>query len=43
MGKDTTKNLVGQPIVKQMLEFIPRELFDKLVKRIGNRPLLQDI
>ena len=34
MRKDTTKNLVGQPIVKQMLEFIPCELFDKLVKEL---------
>jgi hypothetical protein len=25
MGKDTTKNLVGQPIFKQIIKMIPKE------------------
>jgi len=31
MGKDTTKNLVGQPIFKQIIKMIPRDKFDELV------------
>jgi len=31
MGKDTTKNLVGQPIYKQIIKMIPRDKFDELV------------
>ena len=31
MGKDSTKNLVGQPIFKQIIKIIPREKFDELV------------
>ena len=31
MGKDSTKNLVGQPIFKQIIKIIPREKFDDLV------------
>jgi len=33
MGKDTTKNLVGQPIFKQIIKMIPRDKFDELVLR----------
>jgi hypothetical protein len=33
MGKDTTKNLVGQPIFKQIIKLIPRDKFDELVLR----------
>lgn len=32
-SKDTRKNLVGQPIFKQLLEFIPRNKFDLLVEK----------
>jgi hypothetical protein len=31
MGKDSTKNLVGQPIFKQMIKMLPKEKFDHLV------------
>jgi hypothetical protein len=31
MGKDTTKNLVGQPIFKQIMNILPRDQFDLLV------------
>ena len=31
MGKDSTKNLVGQPIFKQMIKLIPRDKFNELV------------
>jgi hypothetical protein len=31
MGKDSTKNLVGQPIFKQIIKMIPRDKFDELV------------
>lgn len=31
MGKDSHKNLVGQPVFKQLVDFVPRELFDQLV------------
>ncbi len=33
MGKDKTKNLVGQPIFKQIVKMLPREQFDILVKQ----------
>ena len=33
MGKDKTKNLVGQPIFKQIVKMLPREQFDLLVKQ----------
>jgi hypothetical protein len=32
MGKDSEKNLVGQPLFNQILQMIPREVFDKIVK-----------
>jgi len=32
MCKDTTKNLIGQPIFKQIIKMIPKERFDTLVK-----------
>lgn len=31
MGKDSDKKLVGQPILKQIVDMVPRELFDRLV------------
>ncbi|GHT08527.1 hypothetical protein AGMMS49525_17720 [Bacteroidia bacterium] len=31
MGKGTAKNLVGQPIFKQIVKIIPRDKFDALV------------
>jgi len=31
MGKDITKNLVGQPIFKQIMNILPRDQFDLLV------------
>ena len=36
MGKDTAKNLVGQPIFKQLIKMLPREQFDLLVKQLGS-------
>jgi len=36
MGKDTTKNLVGQPIFKQVIKILPREQFDLLVRQCGS-------
>ncbi len=33
MGKDTTKNLVGQPVFKQVMKILPREQFDILVRQ----------
>jgi hypothetical protein len=35
MGKDTTKNLVGQPIFKQIIKMLPRAEFDLLVNQCG--------
>ena len=31
MGKDSQKNLVGQPIFKQIIKTIPRDKFNELV------------
>jgi hypothetical protein len=36
MGKDTAKNLVGQPIFKQLIKMLPREHFDLLVQQQGS-------
>jgi len=36
MGKDITKNLVDQPIFKQLIKMLPRERFDLLVKEYGS-------
>lgn len=36
MGKDNTKNLVGQPIFKQIVKILPREQFDILVRQCGS-------
>jgi len=36
MSKDTTKNLVGQPIFKQVMKILPREQFDLLVNKCGS-------
>jgi hypothetical protein len=36
MGKDTTKNLVGQPIFKQVIKMLPKEQFDLLVGQCGS-------
>ena len=33
MGKDTTKNLVGQPIFKQIINMLPKAKFDALVSK----------
>lgn len=33
MGKDKEKNLVGQPIFKQMIDLLPKEKFDILVQK----------
>lgn len=30
MGKDSTKNLVGQPVLKQIIKILPKEKFDLL-------------
>jgi len=36
MGKDSEKNLVGQPIFKQMIDLLPREKFEMLVHTHGS-------
>lgn len=36
MGKDKSKNLVGQPIFKQIVKMLPREQFDLLVQQCGS-------
>jgi len=36
MGKDIKKNLVGQPIFKQIIKILPREQFDLLVKQYAS-------
>jgi len=34
--KDTNKNLVGQPIFKQIIDFIPKDKFDLLVRKYNS-------
>ena len=36
MGKDTTKNLVGQPIFKQIIKILPRDQFDQIVNQLNS-------
>lgn len=36
MGKDTSKNLVGHPIFKQLIKMLPKDEFDLLVKQCGS-------
>lgn len=36
MSKDTKKNLVGQPVFKQVMKILPREQFDLLVNQSGS-------
>lgn len=36
MGKDTTKNLVGQLIFKQVIKILPRDQFDLIVRQCGS-------
>jgi hypothetical protein len=36
MGKDSQKHLVGQPIIKQIIQMIPRDEFAVLVKKKGS-------
>ncbi|MGB4284298.1 MAG: DUF4372 domain-containing protein [Bacteroidales bacterium] len=36
MRKYTTKNLVGQPVFKQVMKILPREPFDLVVRRCGS-------
>jgi hypothetical protein len=36
MGKDSTKNLVGQPIFKQIIKMMPRDRFEELVRQCGS-------
>jgi hypothetical protein len=36
MGKDSKKNLVGQPIFKQVVKMLPHEQFDILVRQCGS-------
>ena len=43
MGKDRKKNLVGQPIFKQIIKMIPRDNFNKLVNRIQLELLNREI
>jgi len=34
MGKDSNKNLVGQPIFKQIIKMLPRERFENIVRQL---------
>ena len=36
MGKDSEKRLVGQPIFKQIIDLLPRNKFDVLVRKYGS-------
>ncbi len=36
MGKDISKNLVGQPIFKQVIDLLPKNKFDTLVSKKGS-------
>ena len=36
MGKDKSKNLVGQPIFKQIIKMLPKDEFDLLVAKCGS-------
>ena len=36
MSKDISKNLVGQPIFKQIVKMLPKDQFDILVKQFGS-------
>lgn len=36
MGKDSHKNLVGQPIFKQIVKMLPKDIFDLLVAKCGS-------
>ena len=36
MGKDSAKNLVGQPIFKQMIDLLPKDTFEMLVHKHGS-------
>ena len=36
MGKDKSKNLVGQPLFKQIVKMLPRDEFDLLVAKCGS-------
>jgi|GEM_PF-2317368 len=42
-NKNIEKHLVGQPVFKQIIDLIPHNKFELLVKRAEGRPLLQDI
>ena len=36
MGKDNSKKLVGQPLLKQIIKMLPRDEFDLLVAKYGS-------
>ena len=36
MGKDSNKNLVGQPIFKQIIKMVPKDKFEELVRKCGS-------
>jgi hypothetical protein len=36
MGKDKSKNLVGQPLFKQIIKMLPKDEFDLLVSKCGS-------
>ena len=36
MGKDKSKNLVGQPLFKQIVKMLPKDEFDLLVSKCGS-------
>jgi hypothetical protein len=42
-ANDIEKKFVGQPIFKQLIDFIPKSKFDLFAKKTPNRPILQGI
>ena len=36
MGKDNSKKLVGQPLLKQIIKMLPKDEFDLLVAKCGS-------
>ena len=42
MGKNTEKNLVGQPIFKQIIDFIPKEKFELLKRKSQQKYQVSD-
>ncbi len=42
-SKDSDKKIVGQPLFKQIVDFMPHNKFDSLAQRHGANPLLESL